>query len=158
VYVEGRIDRVDVCPNEDTKYVRVIDYKSGNTNFHKDLVAEGLQLQLMVYLESALKNYKDGSTGGIYYFHIKDASAAANLEDFPKEEIAKEVLSKIEKEYKLDGMDVDQEFKNNFAEKLKELCVRLTSGNIDIDPKKYKSIYNSCRYCDYNSICQKEIH
>ena len=157
VYVEGRIDRVDVCPNGDAKYVRVIDYKSGNTTFNKDLVSEGLQLQLMAYLESAMEKYPKGSTGGVYYFHIKDASTAANLEDFPKDEIAEDVLKKIQKEYSLDGMDIDEEFKKNFAEKLEGLCAKLTSGNIDVEPKKFKTIYNSCQYCKYNSICQREI-
>jgi len=157
VYIEGRIDRVDVSPKEDSKYVRVIDYKSGNTKFNKELINKGLSLQLMVYLESAIDKYPKDSSGGIYYFHIIDTPASASLEDFPKEEIADEVLKKIEKEYKLDGMDVDSEFKANFAENLGKLCARLTSGNIDIEPKKYKTLFNSCTYCNYSVVCNKDI-
>mgnify|MGYP003343328829 CR=1 FL=1 len=118
------------------------------------------------YMESAFDKYDASGVadenskaldGGIYYFHVKDAFAAANLEDFPKDEIAEDVLKMIQKSYNLNGMDVDEDFKNNFAEKLKELCAKLSSGNIDVEPKKFKSIYNSCQYCEYNSICQKEI-
>lgn len=158
VVIEGRIDRVDVCPKDgENKYIRVIDYKSGVTKFSKDLIAEGLNLQLMVYLESALENYPKESSGGIYYYHIKDADATANLEDFPKEELAEDVLKQIQKAYRLDGMDVDEQFKKDFSEKLFELCSKLTSGNIDVQPKKYKSLFDSCTYCKYKSICQKEI-
>ena len=53
--LRGRIDRMDVCEKDDTVYVKIIDYKSGNTSL--DLVAlyYGLQLQLVVYMDAALE-------------------------------------------------------------------------------------------------------
>lgn len=76
--LRGRIDRMDVCEKDDAVYVKIIDYKSGNTSL--DLVAlyYGLQLQLIVYMDAALeleeKKHpgKDVEPAGIFYYHIGD--------------------------------------------------------------------------------------
>lgn len=76
--LRGRIDRMDVCEKEDTVYVKIIDYKSGNTSL--DLVAlyYGLQLQLVVYMDAALEleerkhPKKTVEPAGIFYYHIGD--------------------------------------------------------------------------------------
>lgn len=157
VYIEGQIDRVDVCRRDDGQYVRVIDYKSGSTKFSKKLVEAGLQLQLMVYLKAATGDFSDDTPAGVFYFSIKDPQVSANLEDLPAEEISDEVLAKIKKTYRLDGMDVDSEFKSQFMAILTNLCEKLVSGNIDISPKQMGSLYDSCAYCAYASICCKDI-
>ena len=53
--LRGRIDRVDLCETDDKVYVKIIDYKTGNTSL--DLVAlyYGVQLQLAVYLDAAVE-------------------------------------------------------------------------------------------------------
>ena len=54
VFQGGRIDRVDTMETDDGKlYVRVIDYKTGNTSFDLVSLYHGLQLQLMVYMNAA---------------------------------------------------------------------------------------------------------
>ena len=76
--LQGRIDRVDVAEDEKNVYVKVIDYKSGNTDFDLTKIYHGLQLQLIIYLEAALeiekKKHPDKTVvpAGIYYYHIKD--------------------------------------------------------------------------------------
>lgn len=50
----GRLDRVDVLEEENRLYVKVIDYKSGNTTFSIRDTFFGLQLQLMIYLKDAI--------------------------------------------------------------------------------------------------------
>lgn len=76
--LQGRIDRVDVAEDGDHVYVKVIDYKSGNTDFDLTKIYHGLQLQLIIYLEAALemekKKHPDKTIvpAGIYYYHIKD--------------------------------------------------------------------------------------
>ena len=74
----GRIDRLDVYEDEDKVYVRVIDYKSGNTSFDLNSIYYGLQQQLSVYL-SATMDYltkrnpdKEVIPSGIFYYHIDD--------------------------------------------------------------------------------------
>lgn len=101
----GRIDRVDICEDEDKVYVKVMDYKTGNVTF--DLVAlyHGLQLQLMIYLDAALlmeqRKYPDREVipAAVFYYNIKDPMIKARLdEDLEKTE------QKILKELKVNGL------------------------------------------------------
>lgn len=74
----GRIDRIDVCQEGDQVYVKVIDYKSGNTKLDMVKLYHGLQLQLGLYLGAALEleqrrfPEKEVRPAGIFYYHIKD--------------------------------------------------------------------------------------
>jgi len=82
----GRIDRVDMLKGKDGEnYLRIIDYKSGSTRFDASEVAQGLQLQLMLYMNaltkdpSQLKKFLQAETtdidispAGIFYFPIDD--------------------------------------------------------------------------------------
>lgn len=58
VILGGSIDRVDAADQDDKLYIKVIDYKSSEKNI--DLVSfyRGLNLQLVVYLDSACQDYK----------------------------------------------------------------------------------------------------
>ncbi|MDO5344352.1 MAG: helicase-exonuclease AddAB subunit AddB [Lachnospiraceae bacterium] len=103
--LKGRIDRIDVCEEKDRVYVKVIDYKSGNTSF--DLVAlyYGLQLQLVVYLNAALELEERLHPGkpvipaGIFYYRMKDPLTEGSHEQDP-EEINEAILKKL----RLDGI------------------------------------------------------
>ncbi|MBP1753717.1 MAG: addB [Firmicutes bacterium] len=91
--LQGRIDRLDLYEEENRVYVRVIDYKSGNTFFDIQSVYYGLQQQLSVYLSAAmdylLKQYpgKEIVPSGIFYYHIEDPIVAKS--DQVEEEIYK---------------------------------------------------------------------
>lgn len=51
----GRIDRLDVMQEEDRVYVKIIDYKTGNTSFDLVSIYYGLQMQLVVYMDAAMQ-------------------------------------------------------------------------------------------------------
>jgi len=86
----GRIDRVDLLKAETgEQYVRIIDYKSGQARFDISEVEQGLQLQLMLYMNELTKNPQSlsatalGSSpvllgealthpAGVFYFPISD--------------------------------------------------------------------------------------
>lgn len=75
--LKGRIDRIDLCRQEDKTYLRVIDYKSGSTEFSLEKLYYGLQLQLAIYMDAALSWAKErqlpGVTpAGMLYYHIDD--------------------------------------------------------------------------------------
>ncbi|MDC7289497.1 helicase-exonuclease AddAB subunit AddB [Blautia schinkii] len=82
----GRIDRVDTLEDDGKVYVRVIDYKTGNTSFDLVSLYHGLQLQLMIYLDGALqveqKKYPDKEVvpAGVFYYNIKDPMIAEQME------------------------------------------------------------------------------
>ncbi len=103
--LKGRIDRIDVCEQGEQVYVKVVDYKSGNTSF--DLVAlyYGLQLQLVVYLNAAVQMEKRLHGGkeivpaGIFYYHMEDPML--KVDECPDPE---EINKKILKELRPDGL------------------------------------------------------
>lgn len=76
--LNGKIDRMDTCEADGRLYLRIIDYKSGNTAFDLSSVYYGLQLQLMVYMNAAceLERRKDSERmvipAGVLYYHIDD--------------------------------------------------------------------------------------
>ena len=80
IFGGGRIDRVDImeAPEKNRVYVKVIDYKTGNTSFDLLALYHGLQLQLMIYLDGALqveqRKYPDKEIvpAGVFYYNVKD--------------------------------------------------------------------------------------
>lgn len=80
IFGGGRIDRVDIMEETEKNrvYVKVIDYKTGNTSFDLLALYHGLQLQLMIYLDGALqveqKKYPDKEIvpAGVFYYNVKD--------------------------------------------------------------------------------------
>ena len=97
--LRGRIDRMDVFEDEDHVYVKIMDYKSGSTSFDLALLYHGLQLQLVVYMDAALKLEerrkpgKEAVPAGIFYYHIDDPvverSAGESAEDIEEEILRK---------------------------------------------------------------------
>ncbi|MBR3927879.1 MAG: PD-(D/E)XK nuclease family protein [Clostridia bacterium] len=69
--IAGRIDRVDAMKVENESYLRVIDYKRGSKKPDAGEMYYGLQLQLILYLASALKKY-GGKSAGAFYFRVDD--------------------------------------------------------------------------------------
>ena len=78
LHLKGRIDRMDLCEDEEHIYVKIIDYKSGGTSFDLTALYYGLQLQLVVYMDAALEMEerrnpdKTVSPAGIFYYNIND--------------------------------------------------------------------------------------
>ncbi len=56
VSMGGIIDRVDVFRRNGDVYLRVVDYKTGSKEFSLEDVRQGLNVQLLLYLFSLLKN------------------------------------------------------------------------------------------------------
>lgn len=98
--LRGRIDRVDTCEIDDKVYVKIIDYKSGNTSFSLLNLYHGLQLQLVVYLNAALELEAKKHPGkqvlpaGIFYYHIENPMVDGNGTE-SEEEIRRAVLEQL---------------------------------------------------------------
>lgn len=101
----GRIDRVDTFQEEDTVYVKVIDYKSGNQTFQLAALYHGLQLQLVMYLNAAMeleqrKNPKNRvEPGAFLYYHITDP-----MVEVTEELSGEEVEELIRRELRVNGI------------------------------------------------------
>ncbi len=99
INLTGRIDRVDEMVTEEGTYLRIIDYKSGPKNFKLIDVYYGLQLQLLVYLDAILSNWKkyeglNNIPGAILYFKIDNPIISVSGEA-TDEELEKEIMKKL---------------------------------------------------------------
>ena len=115
--LRGVIDRIDFYNNGDDIYVKIIDYKSGSRKFEINDVYEGLQLQLVMYME-AVTNYlknknpdKNIIPAGLFYYNIDDPIIKAeDIKLTDDTEKNKEILaSTILGRQKPDGIFSDNE-------------------------------------------------
>lgn len=101
----GRIDRVDTLDLDGTRYIKIIDYKSGQTQFSPMETANGLRIQLMFYMDSLLKRERALNPelrvepAGVFYFNIQDP-----LLDYDEKFINEEVYdSEVLKKFTMTG-------------------------------------------------------
>ncbi len=100
IKLKGRIDRIDICEDEEHVYVKVIDYKSGNRKFDLAALYYGLQLQLVVYMNVASEIEKRKHPGkevvpaALLYYHVSDPLVSAK-EGMTAEEINQEILKEL---------------------------------------------------------------
>jgi len=100
LHLRGRIDRLDLCHDEEHVYVKIIDYKSGSTGFDLAALYYGLQLQLVVYMDAVMEmtgqHYPDKEVvpAGIFYYHIQNPLIQKGSEQSP-EEIDAEILRQL---------------------------------------------------------------
>lgn len=104
VYLKGRVDRIDKVDLNGETYIRIVDYKSGSKSFDLNELYYGLQIQLLVYLDTILKSSDkilktQCMPGGILYFKI-DNPIIKSKKALTEEEIQTEVLKKL----KMDGL------------------------------------------------------
>ncbi|MDO5134904.1 MAG: PD-(D/E)XK nuclease family protein [Eubacteriales bacterium] len=152
----GRIDRVDLLSEDGKVYVKVIDYKTGNTSF--DLVAlyHGLQLQLMVYLDAALqveqKKYPDQEVipAGIFYYNIQDPMIGEKLDAD-----LKTVDQQIQKELRMNGLVQGED---HMAEKMDRTLISLpVSLNKDGSFRKNSSVASKEQFRVLGRYVEKKI-
>lgn len=147
IYLEGRIDRVDVYDSGQGRYVKVIDYKSGFKKYHLGDVYNGLQIQLMVYMDAVLSAPEAFQLNdpiypaGVFYFKIDDPLVEAeNLSEA-------DIEAAISKQLKMDGLVVGDRYVASFIdEELKE-----DGSKSEVIPFEVKKEGEPGRYASYLS-------
>lgn len=152
----GRIDRLDVLKEDNKVYVKIIDYKTGNTSFDLVSIYHGLQLQLVVYMDAAVqaeqRKYPDCEVepAGIFYYNVKDPMIQKTLQD-DLDELDPEIMKKL----KMNGLvSSDPEV----IRKLDASCVSLplsytTKGAL----RKGSSVASPERFHLLNDYVKKKI-
>lgn len=94
----GQIDRIDELEKDDSKYIRIIDYKSGDKSINLTEVYYGLQLQLLVYLDAIIDSDRHKKSNlkpaAILYNRIDNPIVRSN-EDQKDSVINEEILKKL---------------------------------------------------------------
>lgn len=130
--VRGSVDRVDVYEKDGTKYLRIIDYKTGVKDFRLFELFYGVNTQMVLYLMTLVKNgkeyYGDTKPAGVLYM-----PARTGISDYLKARRADsgEIENKRMKAGKLQGMILNNPvvFNGMGVEKLEGfLPIRLTSN------------------------------
>ena len=89
--LSGRIDRMDTCEKDDKVFVKIVDYKSGDKNFDLAAFYHGTQLQLVVYMNEALKRAgklhpgKEAVSAAMLYYHVDDPIVEGQVKMSPEE-------------------------------------------------------------------------
>ncbi len=102
VSIRGDVDRVDILEENGKKYIRVVDYKSGNKKFKLSDILYGLNLQMFVYLFTICNDKNSeyyGVPAGVLYMHA--ARSVFNLERDSKES---DLTKKENDEFKMKGL------------------------------------------------------
>lgn len=117
LYIEGKIDRVDVLQGRDGdpgRYVKIIDYKSGKERFDTEEARAGWRLQLMLYLRAAMgANSREVNRdnpykpAGVFYFEI--AEPQIDVTEIQEADYTEKVKAERKKSFKLDGVVLDDE-------------------------------------------------
>lgn len=103
IQIRGSIDRLDTFDKAGQKYVRVVDYKSGNKVFNLSDIINGLNLQMFIYLFSVCEDKTspyNGIASGVLYMH-----AARNVFSFDSKKDAENSIADEElSSFKMKGI------------------------------------------------------
>ncbi|RDY23408.1 helicase-exonuclease AddAB subunit AddB [Romboutsia maritimum] len=92
----GQIDRVDEFEEGNDKYIRIVDYKSGNKSLSLSDIYYGLQLQLMVYLDAILEtaNNQTGNLNPAAILYCRIDDPIVKFDEDQDDEIVREAILK----------------------------------------------------------------
>lgn len=180
--LEGRVDRIDRWESPDEDFLRVIDYKRGNTALRLCEAYYGLQLQLIVYLAAAMRR-RGGEGAGVYYFRIDEGIVKDQSTD------PTVIGTKRRSEMKLKGLTIDdidvinamspnpsdvinitvkdgrisrsqQVIEKDDLARLINRVLTVSAGQVDqiraggagVSPMRTTNL-DPCAYCDYRGAC-----
>ena len=122
----GKIDRIDIGKIDGKEYLRIIDYKSSIKNIDMNKVINGLQIQLITYIES-MNRIKKTNSAGILYMNLID-----NIVKSSKNKTEEEIKEEIKKNFRMQGIVVAN------VDILKNMDTTLDNGSSDIIPVTLK--------------------
>ncbi|MCM1133763.1 MAG: exodeoxyribonuclease V subunit gamma [Ruminococcus flavefaciens] len=176
--IGGIIDRADIWENDGKKYLRIIDYKSSKKSINSDNLANGLNLQMLLYLFMATEQgakFGDCIPAGVMYTPV----SISKIDEEPEKQ--SEINQKaIDKGLKSTGLLLDDSDVLNAMEKgiggkyipeksvipsenvvmlkdfvygsVTEIAEAVYGGYFDALPIVNKDI-NACDYCKFGDIC-----
>ena len=172
--LKGVIDRLDICEDGNQIYVKIVDYKTGQTSLDLSDVYYGLQMQLVLYLDAVMEIYqrkypeKEIVPAGIYYYHIQDpfvedsgSLSPEQLEEKRKRELRMKGLTNESQKVAVHleavgGQKISAErfegLRRHVQHRVREFGERILAGEIEVAPYRRKKD-SACDYCAFHAIC-----
>lgn len=171
IQCSGRIDRIDAYELDGKQYWNVVDYKSSKKKWDFGAFYQGIQLQLILYLNAAIAigkqkdPKKENLAGGFFYFTVQDPiveQASALFQQFAyegyfiKEEPMMQAFDRSGRILKRSQLLSKEELefcRITAKEKMQQLGQQMKQGKIPVNPY-YNKQKIPCTYCRYHAICQ----
>ena len=173
VILTGQIDRIDEATDGDSRFFRVIDYKSGNRDLRLDELLYGMKLQLLIYMLVVENDVRarggEIEPAGIFYFSLRDLliKDGGGMDD---DELQKQLnAGTAMKGYWIGDEAVHALYGENAEKKqlsstehdallrhLRQMIAaaagEIYAGVTEIRPYRYGN-ERSCRFCAFESLC-----
>lgn len=152
IYIGGKIDRIDMCTINNKKYIRIIDYKTGNKSINFTDLHRGLNLQMLIYLLAIYQNgeeeFGDFVPAGILYMPATGAMKSyAISERNPSNEKIEEI---IKKGFRKNGLILNSPENIEAMEKIEEgNCGQYIPLRISKDGKIFKNDAEKFLICKF---------
>ncbi len=118
VVITGMIDRTDIYEKADSKFVRIIDYKTGTKSLKLSDVVKGHNIQMVLYMMAIVKHMRESGENvypaGMYYMPAKIGIVDAT--DEPEK-----AVGKINDKQRGTGITLDDEDVIDAMDKTEEL-------------------------------------
>lgn len=170
MYLNGKIDRVDLKQEEDKIYINIIDYKSGSMALDLTSAYYGLQIQLIFYMDAALETVrkqhpdKEVLPGGVLYYNIKDPVVEKTgemdetevrsrmLEQLQMNGLMYPAVNELPKKVQPASQRQFQILQAAVMRRAARLGSEIAEGRTEPFPYK-KGQRTACDYCQFRSAC-----
>ncbi|MBE6601217.1 MAG: hypothetical protein E7637_01765 [Ruminococcaceae bacterium] len=162
VLLTGVIDRIDILQEDGRVYLRVVDYKSGKHVFKLDQVRSGLDIQLVLYLFSAMKRYGEEAVpaGAQFLFAQKNDKGKLVIQrsGFYADDESVKVAWETESGSFTKGLicsplsDI-QSLEFEMKQAVTAAAERILAGEAQKTPSK-----DACQFCPIRMLCDKAYH
>lgn len=159
VFLNGKVDRIDVFRHDEKLYVRVVDYKSGEHKFSLSDVRSGMDIQLVLYLFSVLSSDKallEPAGAQYLYAANEDGKTKINRSGFLLDEPtileaadrtdAHLYSAKLSKQSRQNIDDLNRDMIDAVA----EIAQRILEGDAKKTPSE-----EACGYCPIRQSCDR---
>lgn len=176
VHFVGIIDKILYYIDNDTTYISLIDYKTGNDDISLKYLKYGLNIQLPIYLYLSTKlEFNKIKYPGFYLQKFNISNKDYRLVGYSNSD--KEILSVIDKDYDhskiikglktnkdgsfsrnskvLNDNDID-EITIEVEKQISGVIDKIKNNQFEINPKVSDGINLGCAYCKFKDICFKQ--
>lgn len=176
VHFVGIIDKILYYVSNDTTYISLIDYKTGNDDISLRYLKYGLNVQLPIYLYLSTKlGFKNPRYVGFYLQKFNIIKGDYRLEGFSNSD--KDTLGIIDRDFHnskiIKGLKLnkdgsfsrysnvisDDQIKMMIAESEKmidKVIDKIKHNEFTINPKVSNGVNIGCEYCKFRDICFKQ--